>query len=334
MDTRIRQANYVINSLYRLVRVGVVSKAVYEYAKTLTVPEQKKLLQRYQRKSNINAAQLSKVRSQLRDINKVLKADQATHTWRLIAADIASGGGTGNDSKHTAVLGMDTATLESALSGLRYYDPAVPGTLVTAAAATGTYSKEFFIDKVSTTLTVRNNYNISTDVKIYACVPKEDTSIDPVTAFSNGMADQGNPTITEPELYLTDSDQFNRLWKIEKVISKRMHPGQEMSLTMSGGKFGYDPSLVDSHNLTYQKQYKGSSFVIRVQGTLGHDSTVTTERGLMKASVDYIVRRKVVIKYDAGVSLNDFTIDSSGLSTFTNGPQQSQRNVEQQGWER
>ncbi len=251
-------------------------------------------------------------------VNKLIqkvKAGEATHTHRFQQA-VELQVGTVNQAKYIDLAGMKTSSVEDALATLRYYDPSNPATLVTADGDTGTYSRQFYIDNASTGIQVKNNYQIGADVRIYSCTPREDTSIDPDSAFQSGMTDQGNPSIVSTQLFPNDSEQFRKLWKIEKVTSKILQPGQSLFASHSIKPFSYDPSNVDTHNLSFQKQYGGQAWLVRLHGVLGHATTGSTF-GLCVAGVDIIYKRKLRITYDAGTSLEDYSVSELTMGACT-----------------
>jgi len=252
----------------------------------------------------------------VKDLTRMVNADNATHTHRVSNTNRAICGA----ASTVGYLQMDAFTparIESAISNLRYYDPANPATLVTASGILGTFQRKFGIHQMYSKVVVRNNYRVPAKVTIYCLRPKVDTSITPQIAFTNGMADQGNPTTNRTMLHYTDSDQFRELWTIEKSKSFELTPGHERSMTVSQSAFEYDPALGDVHALTYRRGTHTKVFVVRIEGVLCHDASVSTEQGKAPAAVDVSVESKFVIKYDAGTNLNDISV-SDGYDSFTN----------------
>jgi len=211
----------------------------------------------------------------------------------------------------------DTAKLESAIATLQYYDPSTPATLLEAAGATGTFQKEFYFKRSYSRLTLRNNYQVPVNLKVYICTPKDDTNLTCQVAFTQGLADMGNPTNTSPLVHLTDSIQFNDLYTIVKSKSELLEPGEGMVCNHAGKPFQYDPSFVDSHALSFQKKYMSVQYVIRVEGVIGHDSVDTGDHNILGAGVDWIADRTYEIRYAAGADLHNITI-ADGADTFAN----------------
>ncbi|WP_445720965.1 hypothetical protein [Flavobacterium sp.] len=265
-----------------------------------------------------------KVKSQIRELRRLAESDMGTHIQRkrqtgVITSAVGS-------SSHNSLATSSITNLEEVIAQLRYYNPSAPSTLVTADGTTGTYQKEFFFNKVYGKLTVRNNYQVPAKVTVYSVSPKADTSIAPSTAFTQGLTDIGNPSNVSPLVYLTDSVQFKDLYKINKTKSKTLMPGQQLVCSHSAKPFQYDPSFVDSHAITYQAKFKAMLWVIRLEGVLGHDSSVTTEHNLLQAAIDYENEITFQVKYAAGADIHYIHLDDVS-DTFTNAGVVSQKPV-------
>lgn len=263
------------------------------------------------------------VKKALQSLNKrvsTLSRQQKTSMGELIFHDRQTYAAKSavNQQVHQLGYAVRTTELESVLAQLRFFDIAAPATLVNASGAVGTYSREYLFKTIYSRLEFMNNYQIPCKVTIYVCCPKEDTSITPTTAFTDGLADQGNPASTSPMVHLTDSIQFTRLWRICKRKSRVLMPGRRLTLSMSVKDIMYDPSLVDSHALIYQPKYRSYQFVVRVEGVIAHDSAVATEQGFAAAGGDFSVHTKYVVRYEAGTDLKYIHIND-GADTFTNG---------------
>lgn len=251
-------------------------------------------------------------------LTKMVNASNATHTYRTnFTGDLFSGE---SNCTYTSIRYNSSTLIETALAGLRYYDPANPDTLVSAGGGDGTYSRRFGVHELYGKLHLRNNYTVPAKCTIYLLKPKVDTSIDPVTAFTQGMTDQNNPDTTSELIYMTDSDQFNELWSIVKSKSVTIKAGGEFTMSHSEKPFEYDPAFFDSHQLAYQNVSRSKRWVVRMHGVLSHDTAQPLEQGLSNCGMDYSSFTKFVFKYDAGCSLNDFTIDDKN-DTFTGVPQ-------------
>lgn len=251
-------------------------------------------------------------------LQKSVRADQAYHTHRRREAQDLTSSAT--ECSYTSVFPTNLSILEGAMSNLRYYDPATPGTLVTADAATGTYTRQIHFSSIYKKILIRNNYQVPVNVKVHSFVPKADTSTTPTAFYTAGITDQTiSGADTQPISYITDIDIVNENWKIVKTVSRLLEPGKQFTCYHSVKSFDYDPSNADTHALTYQKKYGAHVWVVRLEGALGHMPS-TDVQGTLAGEVDMIGDWTFKITYDAGVNLNDYSysntagaVDSTGL---------------------
>jgi len=212
---------------------------------------------------------------------------------------------------------VSTATLELALAQARFFDPANPGTLITASLASPTFTQRCLVSVYSKIL-LTNNYQVPCVISYGVAYPKADTNISPNTAFTQGLADCGNPDATSIMLSWKDSQEFNKLWRV-KVATKLLKPGGSVSLTHKQSPFTFDPSFFDSHALTYTKDNKSCVFIYRIQGVLGHDTTVTTEQGFLPAGIDVNVKNIYRVHYNSGgASVKTIVLNETSSQSFTN----------------
>lgn len=238
---------------------------------------------------------------------------QLVYKNRQVDACIASA----NQSCHSEKAGVNQSLIETVLGQLRYYDPSTPGTYITADYSTGTQSKEIMLSAYSKCL-VRNNYQVPAHITVYVCTPKTDTSIAPITAMTNGFTDIGvSSANTNLQAYITESPQFQDLWKVASSTKKTIQPGQTCSVSHSVKKMKYDPSLNDSHPQSYQKKSGAHVYVIRVEGEVAHDTTAD-QQGFSGVGVDIVVDTKFTVHYDGGAAIN-YMVLATDASAFTNG---------------
>lgn len=257
------------------------------------------------------------LKKQVKDLKRQVRADQAYHTNRRRQTGSVSC--TTNQSTYSTISpATNVSVLESSMANLRYYNPSVPGTLTTADASTGTYSRQIHIASIYKKLLVRNNYQVPCKVTLMSFVPKTDTDNSPVTFYSNGITDQTiSGSVNQSLSYITDIDMVNDNWRIASSKTKLLQPSQELTLTHKTKAFNYDPSNVDTHNLVYQKKYGGQIFVVRIEGALAHD-TIADEQTTTQASIDYVCDMTLKFIYDAGGNLNDYSYANGADASFTN----------------
>lgn len=256
------------------------------------------------------------LKKQVRELKRLAESDMGTlvYRYRTISLRSAAVG----QSTLNSLSGMTMSNYEAALAQLRYYDPSNPGTLLTAAGATGTFQKDFLINKSYSKYTAYNNYQTPAKVTLYICVPKSDTSITPQNAFTNGLTDIGAPSSTNVLIHPTDSQEFNDIWKIVKSKTKLIQPGSSLTITHSVKPFQYDPALFDSHTLNYQKKSGCFTCMIRIEGPVGHD-TSAAEYTNIAASVELEEIRVIEVKYSAGADIKTVYVEDAASSSFTNG---------------
>lgn len=223
--------------------------------------------------------------------------------------------------------GGTIADIETAMASLRYFD-AGTNSMVVANPALGQYNRDIVLS-IYRKLELRNNYHTAMKLLVYSCTPKTDTSVDPRTAFTDGLIEQGNPLPnTTSLLKFTDSHVLMDLWNVKRLVQKRLEPGQHVVVTTNTPGFRYDFATVDDQTVLYQKKYGGHAFIIRVEGVLGHDQTLV-EIGVLPGGVDILSDITYKFTYDAGKDVHDVSyVDNS--DSFTNIGRISQKPIAQQ----
>ena len=230
-----------------------------------------------------------------------------------------------NGQVDTTYASMGTNDLEAAGTSLQYFDPANPGTLVTAAMATGDYSRKFLIKSMTARLTIRNNYKSDADVTVYLCRVRDDTSQTPSAAFANVTDNAITGDRNTLNMYPSDSELFNQLWKPKKLFDGVLAPGKQIECSNTEREYEYDPSTADTHTLAYQKEYKAFCMLVLLRGTIMHDETAN-QQGIGQAGIDIVEDKIYKIHYDAGINVERVNTSVS-LDSFTNGGVQSNQPI-------
>jgi len=270
------------------------------------------------RKAYLVPKRKTSLKKQVKAIQKELKTNQGTLVYKEIATG-RSVSTSPNQQTLTPLTQITMGSYETVLAELRFFNPAVPGTLTQGSGASGSYDRNYHFKSVYSKVALVNNYQIPVRVKLYCCMPKEDTNIIPITAFTNGLADVGNPSSVSPYVDVTEAPQFNKLWKIHKSVKKILMPGQVMKSSINSKDVMYNPSIFDSHSLDYQRKYKCLYWFVRISGVLAHDTVVTTEQSLAPCGLDFITQTNYTVEYDAGVDLKYIVIADTSDASFTNG---------------
>lgn len=302
------------------IRYPVERGPIRQYARRYVAPHIRRRIaptKKKYRKPKIPKSKVAKNSQNIKSIKQRLSLDTGTHiqktldTGRLIAS--------ARTMAHSLIDQNNASEIETVLANLKYYDPSNPAVLVTASAASGTFTKQFLFKNIYSHIVVRNNYQVPAEVTLYIVAPKNDTSKTAIEAYTEGLNDIGGPSSTSPMMYLSDSPVFKKLYKVVKQKSKVLEVGKTMSLNHSIKNLVYDPAYNDAHTSTYKPVEGAFSYVIRVTGVVGHDTTITTEQLKLPCGVDYEINRKWEISYQAGCDLHTVDITDNSSASFTNG---------------
>lgn len=221
--------------------------------------------------------------------------------------------------------------IDAALANCRFFDPANPGTLITANLSTPTFTQKIRV-KASCYAIIRNNYQVPCYVQFCIVKPRTSTSTTPTAAWGNGIADSGNPTNTNYLLNISDSSEFKELYRIKKRIYKKLLlPGQQIVVKHNEKAFVYDPSYFDTVTDDYHPKSKTTMLFYRVNGVPMHDTSVATEQGIGQAGIDVIHKTTYMVYYNSGgASVNTIVLQNTSSSAFTNAGVVSQQMVDNQ----
>lgn len=261
--------------------------------------------------------QINRLNQRLNVIARQARTDLSTHVHRTRqTTDIRA---PNNTVAYNEYCQKTIASLEQAMSYLRYYDANTPGTLLINVAGNGLYSREFQIKNIHSSIRVRNNYRYPAQVRIYSCTPKVDTDNKPYTYFTQGVADSSSTgyAAADLEAYPTDFKQVNDMWHLKCVFNGTLESGRTCTASHDTGPFKYNPAVTDTHSLVYQKKFGGHLFFLRVSGDIGHTtitSGVEDEQEAGACEVEVLEKRRYDIEYDAGgAKLNDYSIANADV---------------------
>lgn len=208
---------------------------------------------------------------------------------------------------------------EAALVDLKYYDPSAPATLISGDFTAGTYSKEVCFRTIHGTALYKNNFLVPVDITVYLCEPRGDTSINPSSAWLDGIQDSPSNASSVEDLnqFASDYDTFTKLWKITKVIDQRLSAGQSCQASHTIKDVDYSPAYGDVHSLEYQsKNLNSAAFMCVIKGVLGH---VGINPCISAAGIDIQFNSKYEVDYDAGCSINYTLLSTNAVYTATTG---------------
>lgn len=326
-----------LSMLYQLVRIGTISKGLYQWATSQSKQVQKQTYNKYKNvkpnkpkgkpKPRKPKADLAK---KVKKIEQQMKVAMGTLNYKYISSTYLRS--SQNACAYTDVLPVTTGLIEAnILPYLKYFNPSTPGTLITTDFTSGIFSKEVLLN-IYASILLRNNYHVPCVCDVYLCGVKNDTDVAPSTYVTDGLTDIGlSSPSTNIVGYPTMSDSFMDNYKIVKHSKIKLKAGEEAHLSHNTGKFTYNPQLVDIHNLSYQKEYKSFVYLVRVQGVVGHDNTTSTQIGVLAAGVDMLLKLNATVEYNAGADIT-YTIVGNYLSTMTGTPIVSTPDVESESY--
>lgn len=189
-----------------------------------------------------------------------------------------------------------------------------------------TYNMTFDI-KTFFEIRYRNNGAFAADVDYYIVTPKEAINTDPAASLhvvANWTKQQpaGGTTIdtastgSSPFLKPSMCELWTRDWNIMETKSFRLNPGSEF-LEYHTWSFKYNQEAKDEAtdftNLPGQSRW----ILLRLRGTICHDSTTSTNVGYSGAQIDGIIQRKIEICYEAGAPIRtlDYTQSINAVTT-------------------
>lgn len=223
------------------------------------------------------------------------------------------------------VVGSD---FQTAMSTLKFFNPSAPATLIEANLSSAAYPQDILV-KWYRKLDLVNNYIVPVMVEVWRCDVKLDTTISPQQAWINGCADNPSGSIDIDAMYVypSDSKELNDLFRVKKVLSKKLLAGQGIStFANSKGWINFDPATFDDHANNYQRQYDGGAFLVKITGCIAHDTSVA-EVGFALGGLDAILYTVTTVKYDSGGStIRDLILDNN-CDTFSNVALQSNKPV-------
>lgn len=270
---------------------------------------------RKRRTRTTTTKKVAKLTKNVRTLQKAMKSQRSelTYHYRLTDSVFSSV----NQANYGDYI-MNSLTLyEQVLGKLQFFSPTGASALINADGASGTYQRDYHFKSVYASIECFNNYQVPANVTIYTVAVKSDNTILPSVALSNGLADVGNPSFNSPMIHPTDSPQFNDLYAILKNTKKKVMPGQSLFASFGVKDVYYSPSTADSQTASYQARYKCFGFLVRTEGTYGHDSAAA-QQAQLASGLDINVHRKFVVEYDSGIDLKTIYINDAAPS-FTNG---------------
>lgn len=168
----------------------------------------------------------------------------------------------------------------------------------------------------------RNNSTGPAECTFYQIRPKKDHAVttSPITEITNGLVSTGLDAATINDIRYTpyDSSLFNQYFTVYKKVVKTLQPGDEHTVTFSGGSFTYDTDLAKYHTTTYNQKKFQKWLLVKHKGVIGTDE-VTNEVGRCESALSWEFNTS--IKYSA-TGDQEFHRHTNGeyLPTLQNAP--------------
>lgn len=210
-------------------------------------------------------------------------------------------------------------SLNTFLSAVPFFDPASPGTLSTTDMTSGTYGKAIHIASATSSIELRNNYQVPSHTTVYLCTIKTDTNLSAHGAWSASVMDESNLVgVEDLDQYPTDYSLVTNLWKLKRVFKGVINPGESQHFSHSVKDICYDPSDTQSQTDVYQRRYKSFQYLVITKGVIGHD-TGLDQQGLLQSGLDLQGTNTLVLKYDANGAKIDRVKAVNDYINFTTG---------------
>lgn len=253
----------------------------------------------------------------MRRLEHAINGVYSTLTYKLTAGEQQT---SAVNAQNVAVYAInDRGFLETVLTQLQYYNPAVPGTLTTADGATGSYDRSFRMQS-AIGLYIKNNFQVPVVVYVYRCWCQSNTNNTAVDSWASASNDASNSTAITTIYQQDPMDCYSGIkdtWKV-KIFKKRLlMPGQQITCWQKRPWIGYDPSEYDNHAYSNQPGFKSFNFMVRIHGVASHDSTTTSNAGISPAGVDVIFERRGKVKYNSGGPSISYTYYTNSLDSMT-----------------
>lgn len=266
------------------------------------------------RKRAKKPSKFKKLAKKVATLEKETDASLGTMVFRSLS------GGSLNAALHkqgvSSWVPFSTASLESVLGKLKYYDIDNPTVLKEVSGATGAYARKYFFKKCFMSATYRNSYQSGLTLTVYLNICKDDNTHTPQGSWDDGVPDATNLTNSlDLGSFPTDSSSARDLWTWKKIKQVHLMPGQTATVTYAVPSFNYDPSVVDYSGASHVPSLGGCPcFTAVFHGDLGHSADGSNYITTLEAGLD--VNRKAVytVEYEAGANIK-FVYVSDNRST-------------------
>lgn len=248
---------------------------------------------------------LKNVEKQIKKLNSKTNSAVSTHTARF-ARDLQideTGPGFTPSMITTQIPGLDKNQIEGALANIPFYNEELATWVENGNPSSSAKSVQIKVKFMRLKLLLKNNFQSTCYIRLYLVKPKKPTDIGPHTAFTNGIADaytNSTGDVNSVLSHITDSQDFNQLYKIVATHKERLGPGESKTIC-SPSKFKpflYNPA--DRDAVTENYDVDDLLWVIQTHGEWSHGSTTTSNLGWGEYGIDIARLDTLVFEYNSG----------------------------------
>lgn len=236
-----------------------------------------------------NASRISKLQKAVAGMDSVLKVRSVDST-RISA---------GTEQSYQGEVMLTKSGIETAMANGRFYNPSVPGTLITADLSTGTYSR-IIKCRGHQRMRVANNTTVGYYCDIYVFECKDDSDTLAGAAWDAGLTDVGGLSSSSSMSFIEDSALLKSLWRKKLKKTYYVAPGEEVSCSWTSPYFLYNPANKDVDTDAYQRSFHTFEMLAVLRGKICHSAATTTNVKIGDQAADVSIYREYEFRYDSG----------------------------------
>lgn len=239
------------------------------------------------------------INRQIKSINKRLAG--STDTYIVKKRDVVQFSCPTNQAIHQHVNVNSVPDLEATLTEVPFFDVSTDS-VVDKNLTNDQYSRSLLFKSIYSHIELFNNYRVPIQVRLYCVRPKTDTDINPSFAITDGIAKQMTSAQSlSSQLFPSDVTLFKDLWAIIKSKSVTIQPGRKLSMSHTVKDVSYDSATTDDQSDPYQRLIKNFTWLVRLEGVVGHDPSNPLNVGSLPCALDVRTDTIFTISYDGGL---------------------------------
>lgn len=253
----------------------------------------------------------------------------STHTFRY--SGLQSVQTTPPGINHKLIGKFKTTQIESLMSSLRFFDPTTGNVATRDMTTTRAYRSSYAIKRSTVKLSFWNTGKVPANFVVYRfkCISATESSpmdlYDATPATQGGMLAQisaSSPVITQPSksemLYITDCNSVKHYWQLDQTTYKHLASGAMSSVSHSVYNIPFSEHDINAA-ASYDPAYKSFVYVIRLAPGVSYDKTNYVNTNIPPVVMTTKSVKTLVLEYDAGIGLNDFSTEEGGRDIIAAG---------------